>query len=115
MNAYEFPIAFGEMMIENTLKAVQAFGLASEQGDKVARMALDNAKTAREQGLQVATKWAEMARENQRQSANLFNSSVKMSVDTYRTYNQQTVEELGKQVERLTKQIEAMAPKVGMN
>ena len=109
MNTYEIPVAFGEALIDSSLRAVQQVGIVQEQGDKMARMVLDHGRSTREEGQKMAQRLAEMARENQRQVQTLVHNTVRMSLDSFRTTQQQTIDELTKQVSRLTKQVEEMS------
>ena len=115
MNVYQMPFAIGEMMIENTLKSVQAYGLALEQGDKMARLALDQSKLAREESLKIAQKWGEMARENQRQATNLYSGFAQMGVDGFKSFQQQATSEMSRQMDTVVKQMETVNAKVGKN
>jgi hypothetical protein len=94
---FEYATALNEMVIENTLRTVQAFALAGEQNEKMARLFLDQSKTVREEGVKVAQRWIESARENQRQFGSIVDSAAKASAETYK------------------KQFEAFLPKASKN
>ena len=109
MNTFEIPTAIGEAIIESSMRAVRQFGAAHEQGEKMARVVLDHGRVTREEGQKAAQRWAEMARENQKQVQTLVHNTVRLSLDSFRTAQQQTIDELTKQVERLTRQVEALS------
>lgn len=113
MNAYEMPTAISEAVIDSSLRAVHQLGQVQEQGDKFARMALDQSRQTREEGLKMAQRWADLARENQEQIQRLVQTTVRMSLDSYRTAQQQTIEELTNQVDRLNKQVATLVQKSG--
>ena len=111
INFFQFPTAVGEMVIENTLRAFQGYNLAAEQSEKVTKMMLEASSAAREEGKKMTQKWAEMARDSQRQMSSMMTGAVKLGAENYKSANQQTVEELTKQIDRLNKQVEAFGPK----
>lgn len=111
MNSYfEIPGAVAEFYMESVSRAFQAVTLAGEQSDKAARMFLDNSKTAREEGVKFAQRWAELARENQKAVVNSFNAATKAGYSNYKNASQQAIDELTKQVATLNKQMESFAP-----
>ena len=109
MNTYEIPVALTEAIIDNSLRAVQQVGVMQEHGDKMVRMVLDHGRSTREEGQKMAQRLADMARENQRQVQTLVHNTVRMSLDSFRTTQQATIDELTLQVARLTKQVEEMS------
>jgi hypothetical protein len=115
MNVYQMPFAIGEMMIDNTMKSVQAYGLAMEQGDKMTRLALDQSKVVREEGMKMAQKWGEMARENQRQATSLYSGFAQMGLDGFKSFQQQATSEMSRQMDTVAKQMEVVNAKVGKN
>ena len=60
---------------------------------------------------QIAEKIAEQAKENQKLLQDMVQQSVKLSFDTYKTASQQTLEQMQKQVELLTKQVDTLSAK----
>ena len=97
MNNFEMPFAIGEMMIENSLKAVKALNTVAEYNEKMARTALDNGKNAREMGMKMVQQWAEMTRENTRHFGGAVEKAVATGTQAYKT------------------QVEAFMPKVSQN
>ena len=104
----EFPKAISEAIVENSLRAVQQLGFVQEQNEKFGKMVLENSRISREEGVKFAQRWAEQVRENQKHVQALVHNTVRMSLDSYKTASQQTIEELTRQVEHLTRQVETL-------
>ena len=111
MNTYENATAIGEAVIDNSIRTMQRLSNMQDQADGYTRTLIDQGRQTREEGSKLAQSWAEMARENNKQMQQLVNSSVRLSMDSYRSAQQKTVEELTAQVDRLTRQVQSMTAK----
>lgn len=111
MNTYENATAIGEAVIDNSIRTMQRLTNMQEQADGYTRTLIDQGRQVREDGNKVTQRWAEMARENNKQMQQLVNSTLRLSMDSYRNAQQKTVEELTAQVDRLTKQVQSMTAK----
>ena len=54
MNALLNPFQIGEMIIDNTVKVIEAVATAQEHGEKMMGLALDQNRQLREHGMKVA-------------------------------------------------------------
>ena len=97
-----------DQMIDNSTKAFASMFWFQEQGEKFVQMWMDQNKMSREQAVKMSEQIAEQARENQRLLQDMVQQSVKLSFDTYKTASQQSLDQLQKQVNLLTKQVEQL-------
>lgn len=100
-----------DQMIDNSTKAFTSMFWFQEQGEKFAALWVEQNKAGRDQAVKMAEKIAEQAKENQKLLQEMVQRSVKLSFETYKMASQQTLEQMQKQVELLTKQVEALSAK----
>lgn len=101
-----------DQMIDNSTKAFTSMFWFQEQGEKFMQTWMEQNKVTRDQALQMATKIAEQAKENQKLLQDMVQASVKMSFDSYKNASQTTMDQLQKQVEILSRQVEQLSSKV---
>ena len=111
MNSYfEIPTAIAKFYIDSSLRAFQSINMAGEHSERIARIMLDNSKAAREEGLKVVQRWADLGRESHRVFTDTCNNAVNVGIDNYRSASQKALGEVAKQVDRINKQVEAAVP-----
>jgi polyhydroxyalkanoate synthesis regulator phasin len=102
-----------DQMIDNSTKAFTSMFWFQEQGEKFMQVWMEQNKVGRDQAVKMAEKIAEQAKENQKLLQDMVQASVKLSLDTYKTASQNTLEQLQKQVDNLSKQVEQLKDKAG--
>jgi polyhydroxyalkanoate synthesis regulator phasin len=100
-----------QQMIENSTKAFTSMFWFQEQGEKFMQTWMEQNKVTRDQAVKMAEKIAEQAKENQKLLQDMVQASVKANFDAYKVASQQTIEQMQKQVEVLTKQVEQLSAK----
>ena len=98
-----------DTLIENWVKSCDWMVQAQDQADSLTRSWLDQGKVSRQQGQEMAHKMAEQAKENQRLFQEMVQSTVRLSLESYRIATQQSFMELNKRVEILTRQVENLS------
>lgn len=98
-----------DIMMDQSLRGLNTFCWAQEQGEKIVRSWMEHNQTTREEGQKVAAKMAEHVKENQRQLQTLVQNTVRMSLEAYKVPQVAMVEELTRRVDELTKQIEKLS------
>jgi len=99
MNAFQI----SDMMIDQSLKAMQGAIELQEQGDKFARAALDNQAKGREAGLKVAELIAQTAKQNSRIFLGMFENAAALQQEQVKKFTQASVDEFNKRVETFSK------------
>lgn len=100
-----------DQMIDNSTKAFTSMFWFQEQSEKFVQVWMEQNKVSRDQAVKMAEQIASQAKENQKLLQEMVQQSVKLSFDTYKTASQQTLDQLQKQVELLTKQVEQLSGK----
>ncbi|MFN8610208.1 MAG: hypothetical protein U0931_21900 [Vulcanimicrobiota bacterium] len=100
-----------DQMIDNSTKAFSSMFWFQEQGEKFVQTWMEQNKVSRDQAVKVAEKIAEQAKENQKLLQDMVQASVKANFDAYKVASQQTIEQMQKQVELLTRQVEVLSAK----
>lgn len=100
-----------QQMIDNSTKAFTSMFWFQEQGEKFMQTWMEQNKVTRDQAVKMAEKIAEQAKENQKLLQDMVQASVKANFDAYKVASQQTIEQMQKQVEVLTKQVEQLSAK----
>jgi len=100
-----------EQMIDNSTKAFTSMFWFQEQGEKFVQTFIEQNKVTRDQAVKMAERIAEQSKENQKLLQDMVQNSVKASFDSYKVASQQTIEQMQKQVELLTKQVENLSAK----
>lgn len=112
MSISEFHNKISNAILENTASQMETMSKLAQQQESFGARLLEQAQHQRSEGLTMANQWAsfftEMSKENQRQVQQLVNSAVRMSMDTYKSAQQQTIENLTQQVELLSRQVEML-------
>ena len=97
-----------DQMIDNTTRVFTSMFWMQEQGDKFVQTWMEQNRVSREQATQMAERIGAQAKENQRLLPEMVQQSVKASFDNYQAVSKQTIEQLQKQVELLSNQVQEL-------
>lgn len=101
-----------EQMTETWMQSFGTLCWAQEQGDRMVRNWLDQGKITRDESQKIMAKLTEQTKANQEAMQRFIQTSVHMSLESFRLPKMGQVDELTTKIEELNKKIEELNKKV---
>ena len=106
MNQLKFPInpfQVGELMIDQSVKAMHNMVKVAEQNEKVAQQVIDFNRKNREEGVKMVELAGEQLKQTTRLFVDLFDKVVSFQMQSYKQASKAGMDELNKQVAQFSK------------
>jgi hypothetical protein len=98
------PFQFNELIIDQSLKAVQNWVKVAEQGEKMTAQVIEFNKKNREESIKLIEATGEQFKQSTRLFADLFDKMFAFQVQSYQQASKASVEQFNKQVAQFSKQ-----------
>ncbi|MBN9414361.1 MAG: hypothetical protein J0I12_02940 [Candidatus Eremiobacteraeota bacterium] len=98
------PFQLNEVIIDQSVKAMQNWVKVAEQGEKMTAQVLEFNKKNREESLKLIEASAEQFKQSTRLFTDLFDKMLSFQVQNYQQASKATVEQFNKQVAQFSKQ-----------
>lgn len=98
------PFQLNEVIIDQSVKAMQNWVKVAEQGEKMTAQVLEFNKKNREESLKLMEASAEQLKQSTRLFTDLFDKMLSFQVQNYQQASKATVEQFNKQVAQFSKQ-----------
>ncbi len=97
------PFQVGEIMIDQSVKALQTMVKMTEQNEKIALQAFDFNRKNREEGVKMIELAGEQLKQNTRLFVDMFDKLISFQVQSYKQASKASVDEINKQVAQFSK------------
>ncbi len=98
------PFQVNEVIIDQSIKAMQNWVKVAEQGEKMTAQVIEFNKKNREESLKLIEASGEQLKQSTRLFADLFDKMLSFQVQNYQQASKATVEQFNKQVAQFSKQ-----------